>query len=329
LTAPEAPAPAEPVEIPTPIRPQTFSRPQAVVSPAAQAQAASAGPGAWALGIALACSLLGCAVLGWQNYRLHAQNDPWKTEPVRAALWSQFFASGDEVDVVTADTSFALAEDILGRPITLEDYQDYRYKSFAEDPSLSRDTRAALTMVLDRNNGSIGDFQAAEKFLELNGHSRSVKLIGARAYTPEAMETNSVILIGARESNPWVELYKDRLNFSLEYEPGKQRSFIVNRNPMQGEKAVYEASERRSQGYSVVAFLPSLNPNRYTLIVSGSDSQATLAAGEFVTSSEGLAQIRKKMPTGRFPFFELVLSSSRMVGTTLTTEIVASRLHPR
>jgi hypothetical protein len=321
--------PVKPVDTPPDSSPQADTPAHSGTPPAAQAQSATSGPGAWALGIALLSALLGCAVLGWQNYRLRAQTDPWKTEPVRAALWSQFFASGDEVDVVTADTSFALAEDILGRPITLDDYQDYRYKSFAEDPSLSRDTRAALTMVLDRNNGSIGDFQAAEKFLELNAHARSVKLIGARAYTPEAMETNSAILIGARESNPWVELYKDRLNFSLEYEPGKQRSFIVNRNPMPGEKAVYEASERRSQGYSVVAFLPSLNPTRYTLIVSGSDSQATLAAGEFVTSSEGLAQIRQKMPTGRFPFFELVLSSSRMVGTTLTTEIVASRLHPR
>jgi hypothetical protein len=278
---------------------------------------------------ALVCVLAGCAVLSWQNYRLRAQIEPWNAEPVRAAMWSPFFASGDQVDIVTADTSFALAEDILGRPIMLDDYVDYHYKSFADNPALSRDTRAALTEVLDRNNGSIGDFQVAEKFLDLGAHARSVKLAGARSYTADAIKTNNVILIGGRESNPWVELYKGRLNFLLEYEPTTHRTYVANRDPRPGEKAVYEASEQRSQAYSVVAFLPNLNPNRYTLLVAGSDSQATLAAGEFVTSSEGLAQIRQKMPMGQFPFFEVVLSSSRLVGTTLDTQIVASRLHAR
>jgi hypothetical protein len=75
--------------------------------------------------------------------------------------------------------------------------------------------------------------------------------------------------------------------------------------------------------------MPNLSEHRYVLIVSGSDSQATRAAGEFVTSSEGLAQIRQKMPHGRFPFFEVVLGSSRLVGTTLNTEILAYRVYAR
>lgn len=321
----DTPALAALPEANTPVaEPSTEQQGAAVIPPAARQSYATR-----VLGAALACVLALCAVLGWQDYRMRAQMEPWKAEPVRAALWSDFFASGDEVDIVTADTSFALAEDILGRPITLDDYLDYHYKSFANDPSVSPDTRAAVTMVLDRNSGSIGDFQAAEKFLDLDAHAQSIKLAGARAYTPDNIRNNNVILIGGRQSNPWVDLYRSRMNFFLEYEPGRQRSYVVNRSPLPGEKALYEASERRSQGYSVVAFLPNLSAGRYTLIISGSDSQATLAAGEFVTSSEGLAQIRQRMPAGRFPFFELVLSSSRMVGTTLNTEIVASRLRAR
>ncbi len=269
------------------------------------------------------------ALLAWQNHRFRALIEPWKAEPVRAELWSEFFASGEDVDIVTADTSYALAQDVLGRPISLDDYVDYKYRSLADQPGLNPETRAVLRLILDRNNGSIGDFQAAKRFMDLDAHSSAVKLASARSYTPESIKTNNVILIGAAESNPWVELYDSRMNFFLEYEPVHQRAYIVNRAPVAGEKKVYEASDDRNRAYSVVAFLPNLGERRYALIVSGTDSQATRAAGEFVTSSEGLAQIRQKMPSGRFPFFELVLSSSRLVGTTLNTEVVAYRVHPR
>jgi len=231
---------------------------------------------------------------------------------------------------VTADTSFALAEDLLGRTISLSDYLDYSYKRLANDPSLSADKRDAVNLVLDRNNGSIGDFQAAERFMDLDAHSPAVKLAGARSYTPESIKTHNVILIGGRESNPWVEFYKNRLNFFLEYEPATHRTYVSNRNPIAGEKSIYEMiSPDRSEGFSVVAFLPNLSEGRYALIVSGSDSQATRAAGEFVASSRGLAQIRQKMPNGPFPYFEVLLKSSRLVGTTLNTEMVAYRVHAR
>jgi hypothetical protein len=328
----------EPVVAKSPADPEIGVVPSAAaIVPVSEASAAAdvvAAPrrgativGALALGLGLA--LVACAALVWQNYSLRAQIRPWGTEPVRAAFWDDFFASGEEVDIVTADTSFALAQDLLGRTISLNDYLDYNYKNFADDPSLSPDKRAALRLVLDRNNGSIGDFQAAERLMDLDAHSQAVKLAGARSYTPESIKANNVILIGSRESNPWVELYTSRMNFILEYDPAAQRSYIVNRVPQPGEKAVYEASVDRSQGYSVVCFLPNLSERRYTLILSGSDSQATRAAGEFVASSEGLAQIRQKMPQGSFPYFEVLLGSSRLVGTTLNTEILAYRVHAR
>jgi hypothetical protein len=246
-----------------------------------------------------------------------------------ASLWSEFFDSDHAVDIVTADASFALTEDLVGKTISLEDYVDYKYKDVADRPDLPQNTRDALRLVLDRNNGSIGDFQAAERFRDLDAQSNMVKLESARSYTIESIKTNNVILIGGRQSNPWVDLYKDRMNFFMVCEPGKQRSYVVNRSPLPGEQQVFESSNDPSHGYSVVAFLPNLSDHRYALIVSGTDSQATRAAGEFVTSSAGLAQIRNKMPTGRFPFFEVVLSSSRLVGTTLNSQIVAYRVHAR
>ena len=277
----------------------------------------------------LVAALLGCGLLIWENHRLAVQLQPWKTDALVASFWSNFFTSGDEVDIVTADTSFAMAEDILGQTISLNDYLDYGYKDLSEQASLSPDKKHALKVILGRNNGSIGDFQAAKLFMDLDAHSPAMKLASARSYTPESIKANNVILIGGRQSNPWVDLYKDRMNFFMEYEPGIERSYVINRSPQPGEKPLYEVLQDRNRSYSVVAFMPNINDRSYVLILSGTDSQATHAAAAFVTSPEGLAQIRQKMPTGRFPYFELVLSSSRLSGTTLHTEIVASRLHER
>jgi hypothetical protein len=85
----------------------------------------------------------------------------------------------------------------------------------------------------------------------------------------------------------------------------------------------------KDHAYSVVAFIPNLSEHRYALIIAGTDSQGTRAAGEFVTSSSGIAAIRQRLPAEKYQYFEVLLSSSRLEGTTLNTSIQASRGHDR
>jgi hypothetical protein len=279
--------------------------------------------------IVLLLALGAVSFLAWQNHTLRSQLRPWQTDSVSAAFWTQFFGSGDPVDIVTADTSYALAEDLLQRPISLDDYLDYKYKSYADLPGITPATRDALNLVLDRNTGSVGDFEAAERIMELDAHSPALRLASARAYTPQSIKNNNVILIGSRESNPWVELYKDKLNFFVEYDPALHRSYIVNRAPAAGEQSIYEIRNDKDHAYSVVAFVPNLSEHRYTLIIAGTDSQGTRAAGEFITSSAGIAAIRQRLPAGQYPYFEVLLASSRVEGTTLNTSIQAFRGYER
>jgi hypothetical protein len=119
------------------------------------------------------------------------------------------------------------------------------------------------------------------------------------------------------------------MDFYVEYDTVQQHSKIINRTPAPGEKPVYELYAEPNQGYSLVAFVPNFSGRRYVLIIAGTDSQATLAAGEWVTSSEGLATIRQKAPNGSFPLFEVLLSSSKLAGTSLRAEVKAFRIHVR
>jgi hypothetical protein len=283
----------------------------------------------WLLGAALALALAAAAVFWWQARALRNELQPWQADAVRAAFWGQFFASGEQMDIVTADTSYALAEDLLQQPISLDDYLDYEYKSYANMPQITPQTREALNLVLSRNTGSVGDFEAAEHILALNARSPMMRLASARSYTPQAIKSHNVVLIGSRQSNPWVELYKDRLNFYVEYDPARHRSYVANRAPLKGEQDVYEIINDRNRDFSVVAFVPNLSAHRYALILAGTDSQGTRAAGEFITSSEGLAAIRQRLPQGSYPYFEVLLSSTRLEGTTLQTAIVAVRAYTK
>lgn len=280
--------------------------------------------------VALAVLACGAAAFLWrQNVELRAQAHPWQIDPAMRAFWSTFFESDGEVDIVTADTSLALAEDILQRPVSLDDYLDYKYKDLSGLPGLTAENRAALEQILSRNLGSVGDFRVAAEIMALDSRARSLRLANARAFGPEEVKANNVILVGGPVSNPWTALYQDRLDFHEVYDRVRHRPSFVNHSPAAGEQAVWEMPNEPNSGYSIVAFLPNLSPQRYTLMIAGSDSQATLAAGEWLTSGEGLRWVRRKAPQGAFPYFEVLLASSKLVGTPLHTDVVASRIHPR
>jgi hypothetical protein len=282
--------------------------------------------------IALAVALAACcasAVLYWRTRVLENELHPWQSDPVQRAFWSEFFASEDVVDLVTADSSLALTSDFLRRRVSLNDYLDYKYKNISDMPGVSPDSRDLLALVLNRNLGSVGDFRVVAEIIALQGHGSNVKLASARVFTPENAKNNNVILIGGPESNPWYDIYKDRMDFYVAYDSVRRHPSLINRAPASGESPVYEIYDDPNSGYSIVAFIPNLGPHRNALVIAGTDSQATLAAGEWVISGEGLTWIQQKVPSGPFPYFEVLLSNSKIESTPLRTEVKAFRVHPR
>jgi hypothetical protein len=146
--------------------------------------------GRWLVGAGFVVLLTVCGFLGWQDLELRKALYPWKSKLALRTFWGQFFDSGQEMDVGLADTSFAVAEDIGSRSISLRDYLNYDYKRLKEDPGLSQDRRADLGDVLSRNDGSVGDFIVAQRILALDPTSSNLKLRFAREYSPEVIKTS-------------------------------------------------------------------------------------------------------------------------------------------
>jgi len=260
------------------------------------------------------------------------QNDlyAWKSEPTLGPFWRGLIESPRQTDVVVADTSFSLVEDILKKRISLNDYLNHDYMRQIQASDLSPDLKKDLQTIASRNNASLGDFRVAQKILAFDPISKRAHLQYSRDYRPGAIKTNNVILIGSSRSNPWSELFQDRLNFILDYDPSMSEMLVRNRRPQSGESSVYESpvDPGSSNGFSVIDYIPNREHTANVLIIAGTTSEATEAAGEFLTSEEPFHRFQDRLQTHSLPYFEVLLKTTKLVGTPLSAEVIAYRTFP-
>ena len=272
----------------------------------------------------------GCLWLGRENHALRQSLDSNAAlgTPVINAFWSEFLRARPNTDIILADTSFALIEDITKRSIPLSEYLSRNFVNTVQTPALSPDRRADLQMIIQRNNGSLGDFRAAQRLLALDPPGKNFHVYSARDYTPALVKQDNIILIGARKSNPWVDLFADKLTFTAEYETD-HGDYIRNKAPSAGEQARYQpAPLPTTGGYCVISYLPNPQQSGKVLILAGTDSAATEGAGDFLTSEDQLSRFEKMLHVTTLPYFELVLKTSNLNGTPIDAQIVAYRTYP-
>ena len=254
----------------------------------------------------------------------------WEGKPALAAFWGDFLHSHQETDIVLADALFTLIEDLIQHPISLGDYLNRNYMRQIQSSNISPDRRIDLDQIFNRNLVTFGDFRAAQQILALTPVSSSLRLGLSRYYEADSIKRNNVILIGGKKANPWIRLFDDQMNFSLDYDVVRSQGFVANRNPQPGENAIYAAPADPNTlvSYSVVAYLPNPSHTGSAVILAGTDSDATNAAAEFLTSEEQLEKFRNILHVKTFPYFEVLLKTSRLSGTSLSAQLVAYRTYP-
>jgi hypothetical protein len=166
------------------------------------------------------------------------------------------------------------------------------------------------------------------KIIALDPVSANLHLTAARFYGPDALKRDNVILLGGKKANPWVYLFDGQLNFDLQAR--NTGVVVVNQHPLANEQAVYGESvtDKGPAGYVVIAFLPNPSGTRSTIIVAGTDSDATNAGAEFLASEDQLVRLKSALHTNHLPYFEALLKTSQLTGTSFNSEIVAYRTYP-
>lgn len=280
-------------------------------------------------GLALLAVVLAitCAIFWRENRQLRKVTQAWEGQPALSVFWSHFFNSGRQTDIVLADTSFSLIQEITRRSYSLTDYLNRSYLNELEASPGVSDYRFLASLVA-RNSGSVGDFRVSQRIQSLDFGSKNIVLAYARDYSADSVTRDNVILIGSQKSNPWVGLFTDQRNFIIEYNAAEGLTYVRNVHPRGSEQSTYSVPDDQyaTQGYGVVSYLPTPSHSGDALIIEGTNSQATNAAGDFITSEGSLHELFKKLPPGKLPYFEVLLRTTRVSGTPLRAEVIGYRV---
>lgn len=269
---------------------------------------------------------IGCALFFWSRYRaLHRSIYAWQRQPAVSELWSRILAANPETDIVLSDDSFALAQTLSKQTFSLKDYLSHNYLNELQSDNFSPNEQTALKRIVSWNLESPEESALARRILGLDPLSQRMRVYNARFYMAELFRLDNVILIGARKSNPWAELFEDRMNFITEF--GNNGSVAVeNRSPGRGEEKFYPQTD--TVHYCVVAFLPNPERNGIALLIEGTNAEATEAAGDFLLSENQLSSFKKALHSHTLPYFEALLKVSSVRGTPFTATVEAYRTYP-
>jgi hypothetical protein len=93
---------------------------------------------------------------------------------------------------------------------------------------------------------------------------------------------------------------------------------------------VHDRGKGIEQGYCLITFMPNSGRTGAVLNIAGTEMEGSEAGGEFITSDVWLGRFAEAMQLkgqDRFPWFQLLLKTIKVGGTSPQFEIVSYRLY--
>lgn len=308
-----------------PRHPQPLLDKAVLVPPDSRAESSNAGTSLfqrspiWVPWLLFAATLI-LATAGWYRSTRSADQGmpPWPID--------QVLVPGEQTTIVLADGSYVLR--LLGdRDISLDEYADHHYS----DSLIPHDaTPAELRLfhyLQSSQLSSMADVRAASAITSMAGVLRgNIVLHSAKEISGKMLASGNVILIGAKTSNPWEELYEDHLNFRL-------NGHVSNLSPQAGEPSVYSTTGPTGfsgEDYATISLVPGLGEHGNVLLLQGLRLEGTEAAIRFLSDAESRHDLATKLKAangGKLPrYFEALLHSHSMGGSAASVDCIAVRI---
>jgi hypothetical protein len=266
---------------------------------------------------------LAAFVVAWNRLR--------RPEHIAVLPWSSIFGSSRVTQIITSDPNIAEIQGFTGGQISLSDYANHRY---IPDPGLlTPEQRRFCEVILRGDKASVVDTPIAMTVGQLaQAASSKVTVSGARGVQFSDMQSDgNFILLGSPRSNPWSNLYNDRLDFRFEYDPKTGKEVIRDVHPRPGELPSYVETApgwATGQSYAIVAFLKNLDQPGQVLFLAGQTAEGTEAAGKLVNNLPRLDATLKRCgirPSGP-EHFEILLRLNALAGSPSNVDAVNCRV---
>jgi hypothetical protein len=274
--------------------------------------------------IALILLVIGTSALAWH----------WRSAESRIAEeihveqplfpFSALVGQGREMVIITSDTGLLQISSLAHRRITLDEYmaRSYPEVSKIQPPYLIRNWNVweftdgremTIAGLIIRRNA-----QFAQHIVLRSGHEVQI----------QDFKDKSNVLIGSPISNPWAQLYEDRLNFRCDLDENGRILFLEKSTSGAITQYPNDDDNRHNRTYARIAFLPATSDVAPSLLIAGTTAQSTEAAGELLLDKSRFGQTLRSMgidPGGPPRFFEILIRSSDFVGGAILPEVVAWR----
>lgn len=307
--------------------------PQAPVSPAAPAEVPPPLPKpgtSRAVMIAFAAGLL---VVGAALGLLVGTRLAHRTAPAGDLIGEIFTGAPASVQVIISDEGLVLAQVLMRRMCTLQEYEDF---TCFNAPELQQEGTKRITSQLSKREiGNIGDIQNSIRLDErLRARNWNVNIRHARQVHARDFRTGNFIILGGEFGNPWAGLFPiPNSNFPLEdpRPPGRAAAYL-NPHPKVGEPASFpvttSADGSRTTTHARITLVDNMSATGRVLLVAGQSVSATELAADFLFRPDSGAQTSKmlKLPAGgRLPNLEMILRVTEANQVGESVELVACR----
>ena len=239
------------------------------------------------------------------------------------------FSTGEPTLIVPSDTGLVISEASMNRDVGLAEYLKGDYLELSSKTPTAHEKLASE--MGRRRYTSIVDLEVVRSLSVIAQSEKSKFGVRyARDVRPNDLKQGNVILLGAAEGNPWVELFERNMNFVISKNWKNGVFTVFNRSPQGNESRQWDSSYEDSQHrvYGVVAYLPNLGGDRNALILEGTSMAGTECAWDFVSDDTQLLPFleRIRRPNGTIPHFELLLETNNLSGSAVKGNVLGWRV---
>jgi hypothetical protein len=251
-----------------------------------------------------------------------------------AQIWSQLFTAKRRTLFVPADTTLSLIQTERQVPLTLSEYLGQSHMNLTT-LAASGPLPQTLAHISDHQYTSIADLDMAFHIgrLPQAAGAAQLEVRYARDLTLSEARNSNLILMGGPRANPWVQLFADRIDYSLDDHPADGLDYVNVRSPRGGELARYMADVKGGETYAslaVIAFIRGLQGDDHALLLEGTDMAGTEGACDFLLDPNALGSLLAKLtrPDGSIQHFEILLETKTVQGNSSLPVVLAYRTLP-